>query len=181
MTFPEESKKKTLVNGTNGIVDPPTTAPTAPSTAAITTVPGAPVAATPPAIMQPVILAPNAPRTFLILQPQNQQQAKLGGFAPQGQRLLLAIQRPGGGVQHVAMPAGVVSISSNQLQTNGGVMTFTSSGGVTTVISTARDGATNNGVIIRLTLIILLIITRPRKFMVLKMAKYGLKNMLIWS
>ena len=26
-----------------------------------------------------------------------------------------------------------------------------------------------------------ILITRPRKFMVLKMAKYGLKNMLIWS
>ena len=25
------------------------------------------------------------------------------------------------------------------------------------------------------------VINRPRKFMVLKMAKYGLKNMLIWS
>ena len=28
---------------------------------------------------------------------------------------------------------------------------------------------------------IFLVISRPRKFMVLKMAKYGLKNMLIWS
>ena len=116
-----------MVNGTsNGVVDPPT-------------LPA-------PGIMQPVILGPNAPRTFLILQPQNNQsQAKLGGFPPQGQqRLLLAIQRPGGGVQHVAMPTNVVSIASNQLQTNGGVVTFTSAGGVTTVIPTSV--ATSNGV-----------------------------------
>lgn len=83
---------------------------------------------------QPVVLGPNAPRTFLILQPQTQQQVNLAGFHPQGQRLLLAIQRPGGVVQHVAMPANVVAISSSQIQSNGGVMTLTTSGGIATAV-----------------------------------------------
>lgn len=86
---------------------------------------------------QPAILGPHAPRTFLILQPQiqNQQQNSAAGFQAQGQRLLLAIQRPGGVVQHVAMPANVVAISSSQLQTNGGVVTLTTTGGITTIVS----------------------------------------------
>lgn len=118
-------KEKTVVNGnSNGVVDPPM-------------LPAA-------GIMQPVILGPNAPRTFLILQPQTNQSPARLSFPPQGQRLLLAIQRPGGGVQHVAMPTNVVSIPSNQLQTNGGVVAFTSTGGVTTVISTPI--AASNGV-----------------------------------
>ena len=119
-------KDKMVVNGnSNGVVDPPI-------------LPAA-------GIMQPVILGPNAPRTFLILQPQNNQSQARLSFPPQGQRLLLAIQRPGGGVQHVAMPTNVVSIASNQLQTNGGVVTLTSAGGVATVIPTPV--ATSNGVI----------------------------------
>ena len=88
----------------------------------------------------PVILGPNTPHTFYILQPQLQQQTKLG-FPAQGQRLLLAIQRPGGVVQHVAMPANVVAISSNQLQTNGGVVTLTTSGSIASVISAQRDSS----------------------------------------
>ena len=111
-----ESKDKPVVNGINGpIVSPPLAPPPPPP---------------------PVILGANAPRTFLILQPQNQQQSKLV-FPPQGQRLLLAIQRPGGGVQHVAMPTGVVSIPSSQLQTNGAVVVSASSnGGVGTPVTT---------------------------------------------
>lgn len=69
-------------------------------------------------LMQPVILAPNAPRTFLILQPQTSQTPRLllSANAGTGQRLLFTIPKPGGGVQHVAMPANMVAISSAQLQ-----------------------------------------------------------------
>ena len=87
---------------------------------------------------QPVILAPNAPRTFLILQPQSQSQSPRLLLSNTGQRLLFTIPRPGGGVQHVAMPANMVAISSSQLQSNGGVVTLTTTGGVTSVVTTTN-------------------------------------------
>lgn len=52
------------------------------------------------------------PRAFLILQPQ----AKT---APQGQRFMLAIQRPAGTLHHVSMPGNLVAIPANQVLTNG--------------------------------------------------------------
>ena len=104
----DKSKEKMSNGGVNGIVETAATSQPPP----------------PPA----TILGPNTPRTFLILQQQTPQQARLG-FPQQGQRLLLAIQRPGGVIQHVAMPANVVAITSSQLQTNGAaVVTLTSSG-----------------------------------------------------
>lgn len=130
-TGPETSVvEKVVVNGvgTNGVlVDAVTSQP---STLMTTT------AATQQQVPPPIILGPNAPRTFLILQPQLQQQATAVGLQhAQGQRVLLAIQRPGGVVQHVTMPANVVAISSGQLQANGSVVTLTTTGGITTVVS----------------------------------------------
>ena len=123
---PDPGPDKIVVNG--GVAN----GESSPIVSVIATGSSPQVQPTPP---PPVILGPNAPRTFLILQPQTQQQANLaGGFHPQGQRLLLAIQRPGGMVQHVAMPANVVAISSNQLQTNGGIVTLTTSGGIATAV-----------------------------------------------
>lgn len=91
---------------------------------------------------QSAVLGPNTPRTFLILQQQTPQQARIG-FPQQGQRLLLAIQRPGGVIQHVAMPTNMVAISSSQLQTNGTVVTLTSSGGTSNGATVHRDFNSN--------------------------------------
>jgi len=146
------NKEKTVKNGNlvNGSVEPNVTISTPVTAVSATTV----VQSFPafPSQQQlqvqqlqqtPVLVGPNAPHTFYILQPQSQQQAKLG-FPAQGQRLLLAIQRPGGVVQHVAMPANVVAISSNQLQTNGGIVTLTTSGNITSVINAQRDSKSTN-------------------------------------
>jgi len=145
------NKEKAVKNGNlvNGTVDPSVTVSTpVTSGSATTVVQSLPVF--PPQQLQmqqiqqtPVLVGSNAPHTFYILQPQSQQQAKLG-FPAQGQRLLLAIQRPGGVVQHVAMPANVVAISSSQLQTNGGIVTLTTSGNITSVINAHRDSKSTN-------------------------------------
>ena len=99
-------------------------------------------AATTTTTTQPMNLAPNAPRTFLILQPQSPRLL----LSPQGgQRLLLTIPRPGGGVQHVAMPANMVAISSQQLQTNGGVVTLSSTAAIQNAVTAANGTATSVG------------------------------------
>lgn len=124
----EERNKEKVVNGSiNGV--PETANPVTVSSAYNHPLPTA------------AILGPNAPRTFLIVQQQSLQQARLG-FPQQGQRLLLAIQRPGGVVQHVAMPANVVAITPGHLQTNGTVIPSTNSGGNT--LGT-RDLSNNHG------------------------------------
>lgn len=130
----DKNKDKISINGgMNGIVE---SAGTVPITAALA-----------PQIHQippTTVLGPNTPRTFLILQQQSPQQARLG-FPQQGQRLLLAIQRPGGVIQHVAMPANVVAITSNQLQTNGAVVTLSNSVGTNTVSTVFRDSTSSSG------------------------------------
>ncbi|XP_059352626.1 AT-rich interactive domain-containing protein 2-like isoform X2 [Daphnia carinata] len=130
----DKNKDKVSINGgINGIVE---TAGTVPVTAAL-----APqIHQIPPA----TVLGPNTPRTFLILQQQSPQQARLG-FPQQGQRLLLAIQRPGGLIQHVAMPANVVAITSNQLQTNGAVVTLSNSVGTNAMSTVYRDSTSSTG------------------------------------
>ena len=127
----DKNKEKITVNGSvNGIVETANTIPVNTTVA--------------PTIHPATVLGPNTPRTFLILQQQSPQQARLG-FPQQGQRLLLAIQRPGGVIQHVAMPANVVAITSSQLQTNGAVVSLSSSGGNNTVSTVHQHSSSING------------------------------------
>ncbi|XP_046453867.1 AT-rich interactive domain-containing protein 2-like isoform X3 [Daphnia pulex] len=128
----DKNKEKITINGNvNGIVETTNTI-TINSTAVV------------PQIQPAVVLGPNTPRTFLILQQQTPQQARLG-FPQQGQRLLLAIQRPGGVIQHVAMPANVVAITSSQLQANGAVVSLSSSGGTNSVTTVHQHSSANSG------------------------------------
>lgn len=127
----DKSQDKISINGGfNGTME---TAGTVPGTAAQTPQ----INQIPPA----TVLGSNTPRTFLILQQQSPHQAR-PGFPQQGQRLLLAIQRPGGVIQHVAMPANVVAITSSQLQTNGAVVTLSNSVVTNTLY---RDSPSSNG------------------------------------
>lgn len=122
----DKTKEKIINGNVNGLGESGANSAVSVTSAAVLPA-NQPTALQPPAAVNAAaVLGPNAPRTFLILQQQSPQQARLG-FPQQGQRLLLAIQRPGGVIQHVAMPANVVAITSSQLQTNGAVMTVTNS------------------------------------------------------
>ena len=132
ITLAEQNKEKITINGNiNGVVETANTITVNTTTVA-------------PQIQPATVLGPNTPRTFLILQQQNPQQARLG-FPQQGQRLLLAIQRPGGVIQHVAMPANVVAITSSQLQTNGAVVSLSSSGVTNSVTTVHQHSSANSG------------------------------------
>lgn len=131
----DKTKEKIIVNGNvNGLADASGIVSVNTSTTA------SPANPTLPPLATATVLGPNTPRTFLIPQQQSPQQARLGFPVQQGQRLLLAIQRPGGVIQHVAMPANVVAITSSQLQTNGAVVTVTNS-----IVGAGNNSAINYG------------------------------------